>query len=282
MCPQGSWQPALGQGDRDKRCPCVCSPEPCTLSLPQETTSISPPPPSLLTPPKSRIFTGPQTPSKGLNSILKQVPSPQVGKPLVSSNLGSKLLFFSGPVLHQPGNPQEKAHFKGKGPVSLCTPPPRSIYAKDTVMAPRGAGQQHPNPNSRSTDLSPFCPALPQATSRSLIPPGHCGATTELGGRKGRCWGSRTTRNTQMGTPRGTTGSIPPTAVLGTALALPSLSFPAEFPDSRGKQPPTTSHPSPNQVQHHSPKPPITPFGTTQGGDTGAQPEKSHEGTAET
>lgn len=57
----------------------------------------------------------------------------------------------------------------------------------------------------------------------------------------------------------------PPAAVLGTALALPSLSFPAEFPDLRGKQPPTSSHPSPNQVQHHGPKPPNTPFGTTQG-----------------
>lgn len=121
--------------------PCPCHRRPASLHLHPASSPH----------PRADIFTGPQTPSKGLNSILKQVPSPQVGKPLVSSNLGSKLLFFSGPVLHQPGNPQEKAHFKGKGPVSLCThTPPLHLckgYSDDTqgcwAAAPKPQQPQH-------------------------------------------------------------------------------------------------------------------------------------------
>lgn len=75
----------------------------------------------------------------------------------------------------------------------------------------------------------------------------------------------------------------PPSCGAGNSPGSPLPFLPrGEFLDLKNKQPPASSHPSPNQVLHHGPNPPDTPFGTTQGCDTWAQPEKSQGGSAGT
>lgn len=106
MCPPGSDSPELGQGCWGRRRPCLCSSCSrglCTFFLPQETTSIAPPAPTLPIPPQGVPLDGP-----------KARPLFGWGQPLPRSALGSKPMFFPCAVLHQPGNPQENRTSRAK------------------------------------------------------------------------------------------------------------------------------------------------------------------------
>ena len=137
------------------------------------------------------------------------------------------------------------------------------------MKAPKGAGQQHPNPKPRAPDLSPSGAVPSQATSRSPIPPGHCGITRELEeGRQRRCWGSRTAGTTRVGMARGCLREHPPRSGAGNGPSslLPFLPS-REFPDLGDKQPPapllSPPQPVPGTVAPNPPTPRLAPCRAT-------------------